>query len=129
MTEAGRIGDDRLADDAPSAHSQFSSLHDIRFGKLAVRALAPPANLLATPVVPAPCHDHAQSVPVTRAGLAHVFFGARDARDSRRAYVRSGARGGALRGARPKRISWSDGAHLAAVDTRAGLRLHAHLGM
>jgi len=65
-----------------------------------VRALAPPANLLATPVVPAPCHDHAQSVPVTRAGLAHVFFGARDARDSRRAYVRSARH--ARRAARPR---------------------------
>ena len=45
--ESKWVGGSGCATGAPSAQAQFSSLHDIRFGKLGLHALAPVAHPLS----------------------------------------------------------------------------------
>ena len=120
--------------DAPSAARRFSSLHDIRFGKSAGRTLAPMAPPLSAAGMFAR-RERAQRVPASvswvianfRAGSGvcarHPLAALVGATHESTLRPRMVACGGALRGARPKRISWSDGGRLATPDTRATMRV------
>jgi len=64
----------------------------------------------------------AQRGRVARLSLAHVFFDAWHPAEQRK---RAGVRRGVLLGERPSLLSWSDGAHPAALDMRALTRTRA----
>ena len=131
---------------APSAQAQFSSLHDIRFGKLGLHALAPVAHPLSFAWLRSSVEFKLRIMTGFAHSSATVGGGAslttvprdpegRRALRARNPYAdligaghapalsaRVSARRGALLGERPTRISWSDGAHPAALDMRAPTR-------
>ena len=124
----------------PSTTGCPPSLHDIRFGRAACRALPKPRMpavfqwnafarwRLAHAITLAQVSIFTKSSPmlaitpqygVNAPPEAAAFFGARHATTHS---VRLVACGGALLSARPKRISWSDGERSTMLDTRAAMR-------